>query len=130
MACASCGAETLEFPVDGGLQGLLPGEEPGAAICTRCLALEPVAEPPASVPDFQLVSTAMPADPDAALPMAILLGLLENLALHRAAIAELLTRVERAGADPLLVLDRLAHDEALEPGVDLERRRRNLEQLL
>lgn len=130
MDCPDCGAETVAFPVAEDLQPHLPGDEPGAAICTRCLALHPVADPPHEVPDFQRVSDAFPADPDAALPLAIALGLLENLALYRSEIAALLSRVEQAGADPLLVLDRLAYDETIETDLDLEGRRRHLEQLL
>jgi hypothetical protein len=130
MDCPDCGADTLAFPVAEDLRAHLPGEDPGAALCTRCLALHPVAEPPAGLPDFQRVSDAFPPDPDAALPFALALGLLENLALYRSEIADLLIRVERAGADPLLVLDRLAYDETIATDLDLEGRRRHLEQLL
>jgi hypothetical protein len=130
MDCPDCDAETLAFPVAEDLRAHLPGEDPGAALCTRCLALHPVAEPPATLPDFQRVSDAFPADPDAALPLALALGLLENLALYRSEIADLLIRVERAGADPLLVLDRLAYDETIATDLDLQGRRRHLEQLL
>jgi hypothetical protein len=62
--------------------------------------------------------------------MALVVGLLANLALYRSEISDLLERVERAGTDPLLVLDRLARDPDLEPAVDLTGRRRQLEQLL
>lgn len=130
MDCPDCGAETLAFAVPGEFREAVPGDEPGVALCTRCLALHPVAEPPDATPDFQRVSDAMPADPEAAVPMAIALGLLRNLALYRSEISALLDRVERAGSDPLLVLDRLAADERLEPDLDLAGRRRQLEQLL
>ena len=130
MDCPDCGAETLSFPVPAELREFLPGDEPGAAICTRCLALHPVPDPPADQPDFQSVSTAFPGSTDAAVPMALLVGLLENLALYRAEISDLLARVERAGTDPLLVLDRLAYDEDVDADVDLAGRRTQLEQLL
>jgi hypothetical protein len=129
MDCPDCGGRTLPFPA-GEYADALPGEEPGAALCTRCLALHPVGDPPADPPDFQRVSDAFPADPSAALPLAVMVGLLDNLALYRAEIADLLAAVERAGTDPLLALDRLAADPDIEPTVDLAGRRRQLEQLL
>jgi hypothetical protein len=130
MDCPDCGAETIAFPVAADLRDALPGDEPGAALCTQCLALHPVTDPPAEIPDFQRVSDAFPRDPDAAVPVAILVGLLENLALYRTEIADLLARAERAGVDPLLVLDRLADDEDVRTDRDLRGRRRQLEQLL
>ena len=130
MDCPDCGAPLLPFSVPSDLQPFLPGEETAAAICRRCLALHPVEEAVSERPDFQQVSDAFPASEEAALPMALLVGLLPNLALYRAEISELLARVERAGSDPLLVLDRLAHDDAIETDLDLAGRRRQLEQLL
>ena len=130
MDCPDCGAEALAFAVPEECREAVSGDEPGVAICTRCLALHPVADPPEAAPDFQRVSEAMPADPEAALPMAIAVGLLRNLALNRSEIGDLLDQVERAGSDPMLVLDRLAADETLETDLDLRGRRRQLEQLL
>lgn len=130
MECPDCGSEAIAFGVPEDRRDALPGSEPGVAVCTRCLGLHPVADPPAEVPDFQRISDAFPSNPEAALPMAILVGLLENLALYRAEISELLADVERAGADPLLVLDRLARDPEIETDRDLAGRRRQLEQLL
>lgn len=130
MACPDCGAELLAFPVPDDVRALLPGETAGAALCPRCLGLHPESAPPDSVPDFQRVSDAFPADSTAAVPMALLVGLLDNLAMYRSEIADLLARVERAGTDPLLVLDRLADDDDIETDIDLRGRRRHLEQLL
>jgi len=139
MDCPDCGSPTVAFDA-GEHADALPGERgsegggesagAGVALCTRCLALHPVADPPADPPDFQRVSDAFPADPAAAVPLALLVGLLENLALYRAEIADLLVEVERAGTDPLLALDRLAADESIEADVDLAGRRKQLEQLL
>jgi hypothetical protein len=130
MDCPDCGADTVTLPVDDRQRDLLPGEESGVALCARCLRIHPVADPPAETPDLQTVSDAFPANPDAAVPMALLVGLLDSLALYRSEIADLLVDVERAGTDPLLVLDRLAHDPDLDPAVDLAGRRTQLEQLL
>ncbi len=129
MDCPDCGAESVGFPVAEDLREYLPGSESGAALCTRCLALHPIENPPDGRPDFQRVSDAFPSDADAALPMALALGLLGTLALYRSEISDLLSRVERAGADPLLVLDRLAADGSVATDLDLAGRRRQLEQL-
>jgi len=130
MDCQTCGAETVAFAVPTAYREYLPGEESGAALCTHCLTLQPVADPPADPPDFGRVSDAVPASREAAVPLALLVGLLENLALYRAEVEDLLAAVERAGVDPLLVLDRLDRDPGVDPVADLGRRRHQLEQLL
>lgn len=130
MDCPDCGSETLAFTVPEQYHDALPGDEPGVALCTHCLTIHPTADPPAETPDFQQVSDAFPPNREAALPMVLLVGLLPNLALYRAEISDLLSAVERAGTDPLLVLDRLAYDSALDPKADLAGRRRQLEQLI
>jgi hypothetical protein len=139
MDCSDCGSPTVAFDA-GEYADALPGggrggsETDGAgtdvALCTRCLALHPAADPPANQPDFQRVSDAFPDKPDAAVPLALLVGLLGHLALYRAETADLLAAAERAGTDPLLALDRLAADEGVEAAVDLPGRRKQLEQLL
>lgn len=130
MDCLECGSRAIAFTVPAEYRSYLPGDEPGTALCTRCLALQPVAEPPEGVPDLAAVSDALPDDERAAVPLALMLGLLSNLALYRSEIAELLVAVEQAGVDPLLALDRLADDPAVEAQADLRGRRRQLEQLL
>ncbi len=130
MDCPDCGSETVAVPVADERRALLPGEEAGISLCTHCLGMHPAPDPPAEVPDLQTVSDAFPSNPDAAVPMALVVGLLANLALYRSEISDLLVEVERAGTDPLLVLDRLARDPNLEPAVDLAGRRMQLEQLL
>jgi hypothetical protein len=129
MDCPACGAETLAFPV-GEYREYLPGDEPGAALCTRCLRLHPAEEPPPVVPDFAAVSDAFPSAPDAAVPFALLVGLLDSLAQYRSEIGALLDDVERAGTDPFLSVDRLARDPDIDPAVDLAVRRRQLEQFV
>ena len=135
MDCPDCGSPTVAFDA-GEYADVLPGggdgngDAAGVALCTHCLALHPATDPPAEPPDFQRVSDAFPATPDAAVPLALLVGLLENLALYRAETADLLDAVERAGTDPLLALDRLAADDGIDAAVDLSGRRKQLEQLL
>jgi hypothetical protein len=130
MECSECTAESVAFDVPSEFEAYLPGAEPGVALCPRCLHLDPVGEPPEGPPSFERLSDAFPTDPDAGVPMALLVGLLPNLALYRSEISALLERVEREGTDPLLVLDRLAREPDVRPDLDLSGRRRQLEQLL
>lgn len=129
MDCPHCGTEPIRFVVPAEYREFVPGEEAAVAFCPYCLSLSPSDDAP-SAPSFDAASNAFPTGPDAAVPMAILLGLLDNLALYRSEISSLLEDVERAGVDPLLVLDRLATDSEVETDLDLRGRRRQLEQLL
>lgn len=130
MDCQECGAETVAFAVPPAHREQVPGSTGAVAICTRCLSLRPVEHSPDGSPDFDRVSDAFPGDAEGAVAFALLVGLLENLALYRAEITALLEAVEAAGTDPLLALDRLAHDPGVETDLDLAGRRRQLEQLL
>ena len=130
MDCPACGAPTVAFAVPDEYRSLLRGAEPGAALCTRCLRLHPATDPPEPAPDLAAVSDAFPGNAAAAVPLALLVGLLDSLATHRAEITDLLDAVERAGTDPFLTVDRLANDPGIDAAVDLRRRRHQLEQLL
>lgn len=127
-ACAECGAPTLAFAVPEDLREFVPDGPAYAAICTNCLTLNEASDAPAD-PDFSHVSGAMP-EGEAAVPMALALGQVHSLALNRRSIEALLGRVEASGADPLLVMDRLATQGSVQARADLERRRHQLEQLL
>ena len=130
MDCPDCQTPMLQFPVGDEYREYVPEGAPGAALCPTCLVLEPDDNPPAEPPDFGTVGDAFPASPDAAVPMALGIGLLTSLALYRSEIAELFTAVEEAGADPMLVLDRLATTGSVDSQIDLQGRKRQLEQLL
>ena len=135
MTCPECGSEQVAFRVPADLREYLPEEREAVTICTHCLALDPSAEvsddsgAEVDDPDFDRISDAFPSG-DAGVAMALAVGLLDSLALYRSEISELLERVERGGADPLLVLDRLDADSGVEPHFDLDRRRTQAEQLL
>lgn len=128
MDCSECALELVAFDVPETYHGHVPGSETTVGLCPQCLAFEPV--PEADDPEFGRISDAFPTNQEAAIPMALLVGLVSNLALYRSEISELLEAVERAGTDPLLVLDRLDYDETIETDIDLAGRRTQLEQLL
>ena len=130
MSCPECGGEQLVIPVPVDLQEYLRGDAPGVAVCRDCLAMRPDEDPPAEPPDLTALDDAIPSNPDAALPVVLLVGLLDSLAVNRTEITALLERAERAGTDPLLVVDRLADSFGADAHVDLASRRRQLEQLL
>lgn len=137
MECPDCAVAVVSFTVPEPYRDAVPDSENAVGLCPRCLSLYPFSEQRDHTtdecphePDFGRIGDAFPSNPDAGVPMALLVGLLDSLALYRSEIAELLAAVERAGVDPLLVLDRLAADPDVETDIDLTGRRRQLEQLL
>ncbi|QDX40381.1 DUF6276 family protein [Salarchaeum sp. JOR-1] len=129
MACSLCRSEQLAFPVPDVAREHLPDDRPGAALCTRCLAVEPVDDPPPERPVF---SGSIPGFPDgeAGAIVACLFALVDSLALYRAEISALASEAERRGVDVLLLVDRLASTDGVEPYFDVSRRSRQLAQLL
>lgn len=130
MSCPACGGDQLAVPLGPSFREFLAGEPPGIDVCRDCLAIRPNEDPPETDPDLTTLSPALPSNHEAALSMVVLIGLLESLAINRSEITALLERAERAGTDPLLVVDRLADSVGPDAHVDLAARRRQLEQLL
>ena len=130
MPCSHCGAETRHFPVPERAREYLPDDRPAATLCTNCLHVAPVDDAPDDYPDFTQVSDALPMDGETAAVVASLLALLDRLVVHRSEAEAVAALAERRGVDVLLVLDRLATDDALDPRIDLQRRREQLEQLI
>ncbi|MFC7155844.1 DUF6276 family protein [Halomarina halobia] len=128
MTCPDCDAPLVAFAVPEDLAAHVPYDAEAVALCTRCLGLFEV-RPPVDVPDFSRVSEEFP-EGEAGVAMAVGVSLLDSLALHRARIEALFSRVEEAGYDPLLIVDRLARQGSIQPRMDLDRRRTQLEQLL
>ena len=128
MDCPNCRAPTVVFEVPSEHRPHAPEESDHAALCPECLTLV-AADGPAD-PRFERISSAFPTDADAAVPLALAIGLLDSLALNRRAIQALIPAAEAAGADPLLLLDRLHVQGGVAPDFDISRRRHQLEQLL
>ena len=130
MDCPECATAMVAFPVPADLRDVAPGQD-AAAICPRCLALveADVADAP-SDPDFSRIVESFP-DGEAGTIMAVAVGLLvESMVLNRETIARLLEDVSDRGADPWLVLERIAASPTVDPDADVGRARRQLEQLL
>ncbi|AGB30294.1 hypothetical protein C488_05012 [Natrinema pellirubrum DSM 15624] len=134
MDCPECDTPTLSMSVPAEYRDDVPVTAATVAVCPRCLTLEPIDDGAAAAAgndtDVSRISDAFPTDPESAVPLALAIGLCSSLATNRPAIEGLLESVERAGTDPLLVLDRLVADPSVEPAIDLERRRHQLEDLL
>lgn len=131
MQCPECDGDTLVVTVPDELHGYLPSDPDTAAVCRRCLTTTPhdgpATDDPAAV---AVLSDELPSDSETALSMALMVTFCGSLALYRAEIEELVSRIERAGVDPLSALDRLAADPDLDLAIDVERRRPQLVQLL
>lgn len=128
MNCPECDAPMVTFDVSADLRQHAPDETAHAALCPRCLTLEP--SDVGGEADFSSVSSEFPTDPGRAIPLALAYGQLGSLALNRSSIEALLVEAERAGADPLLLLDRLDVQGNVTPHFDASGRRQQLEQLL
>lgn len=130
MDCPDCGTEVVVFAVPPDLREVAPERE-AAAICPRCLAL--VGADPADVPpdpEFSRIVESFP-DGEAGAVMSIAVGLLvESLALNRRTVADLLERVQEAGVDPWLLLERIDASPTVQADADVGRARDQLEQLL
>lgn len=125
MACPACGGRTVAFDVPAALAEYAP-DDARAAVCTACLRTRPDGD---GDDDFSAVHPSFPTG-EAGAALALALGLLDSLALRRTAIDECCSYAERAGADVLLTLDRLAAAEGTHPHFDIERRRRQLADML
>lgn len=131
MQCPECDGDVLVVAVPDELRGTLPSDPDTVAVCERCLTTTPVDGPATDdVAAVAALSTELPSAPETALSVAVFVTLCGSLALHRAEIEELVSRIERAGVDPLSALDRLGADPAFDLALDVERRRTQLTQLL
>jgi hypothetical protein len=117
----------VAFEVPESLREHAPDGSTVAAVCSRCLRRLEAEEAPAD-PDFGRIGEEFPTG-EAGVAMALAVGYLDSLALHRRDIDALFDVVEREGTDPLLVLDRLSTQGSLQPAADIPRRRHQIEQL-
>jgi len=127
MDCPACGHRSIAFDVPTELREHAPGKR--AAICPRCLTLEPADDAPGDSGPPAIIDAFPEGEAGAA--MALCVGLVvDSLALNRDAIGDCIAFVSDRGADPWLVLERLTAAGSVQPDADLERARRQLQQLL
>lgn len=132
MPCPACDGDRVAFAVTPSLRPYAPDESTAATLCTTCLRVDALQ----GDTERTTLPEAVEWDPlppgEAGVATALLLGLLDSLALHRADVTALLEHAEGAGGDPFLTLDRLvamADDGRLDPHVDLARRTSQLQSL-
>lgn len=130
MTCPRCDAVTIAFSIPAALRAHLPDDRPGAALCTHCLTVTPVDDPPDDTPSFERVSDAFPANDEAAVAFACVLALLDSLVLYRDELDAVATYAETHGADVLRALERLDADDGVDAHFDVARRTRQLEQFI
>jgi hypothetical protein len=128
MSCPACGGRVVAFAVPGDLRDHAPEGGAHAALCSRCFRIHPADTGPAD-PTFAVVHESFPSG-EAGAALALALGLLDSLAVRRDGVDDCCTYAERAGADVLLTLDRLADAEGSDPHVDVDRRRHQLAEML
>jgi hypothetical protein len=128
MRCPACGGRFVAVTVPADLRDHAPESSAFVAICSRCLRTFPADEADPT-PAFGTIHESFPTG-EAGAALALALGHLDSLALRRDAIDDCCSYAERAGADVLLTLDRLAGAAALDPHFDVERRRHQLAELL
>jgi hypothetical protein len=128
MSCPACGGRTVSFSVPPVLHEHAPESSAHATLCSTCLRVHPTDER-AVDSDVGAVHPSFPSGESGA-ALALALGLLDSLAVRRAAIEDCCRFAEEAGADVLLTLDRLAAAEGVDPHFDLDRRRLQLADLL
>jgi hypothetical protein len=129
VVCRVCDAETVAFRVPADLAAHAPDDE-AAAVCTSCLRVQPASpdDVPAD-PGFDALLSQFPGGEGGA-ALALALGLLDSLALNRAAVVDCCTYAERAGVDVHLALGRLVSAGRVEPHFDLSRRHAQLRDVL
>jgi hypothetical protein len=126
MPCTRCEEPTVGTSVPESLQPYAP--DASIAICTNCLWIE-AADDTATDGGLETISEELP-EGEAGIGTVLLVDLLDSLATNRADIEALVDELETEGSDPMLALDRLAGDAGLDPHVDIDRRKTQLEQLV
>lgn len=133
MTCPDCDGDRVAFAVPSPLRPYAPDEASAATLCTTCLRVAGLdADDSDTEPSDPIEWDPLPSG-EAGVATALLLGLLDSLALRRADVTALCEHAEAAGGDPFLTLDRLTAMAAagdLDPHVDLERRTAQLQSLV
>lgn len=129
--CPECGGSVTIRSIPAGCRGILGDDPATAAVCKTCLTVTPSPGVPVELGwDPGDVSDALPSNADAFVAVALLVNLLESIALNREDILTVVDYLETHGVDALLAIDRLSIDSSLSPQVDLDRRYHQLAQII
>jgi len=125
--CERCEIErgTVSVPADLSAYA----SKPAISYCPRCLAVEPIDAVDADGPSMTAIHPRFP-DGTNGIGLLLVLGKLESLALNRQEIETLCGYLESNGLDLFLTVERLIEDPDIDPQIDLERRRTQLEEIL
>ncbi|MBC9985110.1 hypothetical protein E4P24_01810 [Haloferax sp. AS1] len=127
MSCPDCDGDLAVFAVPESLESHAPEAALTVGLCADCLRLHSTEAPPSDGASRPLAG-ALP-DGDAGAAVALLVGMLDSLALNRAGIVDCVEFAERSGTDVHLTLDRL-QQTATAPHFDVARRQRQLDAFL
>ena len=129
--CAVChSTETVNQPVPSSCRDILEDDPAVVAVCESCLGVTPVDGPIDTTWHPSETNSALPNEPSAAVGVALLVSLLDSLALNRRAIVTVVRFLEECGVDPLLQLDRITTTPTLNPHIDVPGRRDQLAQVV
>lgn len=128
--CSQCRADAVGVTIPDRIRQYAQIDSPYASVCRVCLTVDLLEDEPTGDETLTVISDAFPDDEELAAMVAVVVGLLDSLALYRRDIQAVVDELEAAGVDALLVLERLADDQSLTPSLDLDRRVHQLEQLL
>ncbi|AKU06472.1 MULTISPECIES: DUF6276 family protein [Haloferax] len=127
MSCPDCDGELAVFAVPEPLESHAPEAALTVGLCAGCLRLHPAETAPTDG-DSRPLADVLP-EGDAGASVALLVGMLDSLALNRAGIVDCVEFAERSGIDVHLTLDRLQR-EAADPHFDVARRQAQLDAFL
>ncbi|ELZ94954.1 hypothetical protein C440_07757 [Haloferax mucosum ATCC BAA-1512] len=127
MSCPDCGGEEAVFSVPEPLEEYTPEAALTLALCSDCLRVHPSDSHPTEDASRPLAGVVPLGDGGAAI--AVLVSLLDSLALNRTGIVDCVEFAERSGVDVQLTLGRLQR-EATDPHFDVAQRQAQLESFL
>ncbi len=126
--CSRCESPRFTVAVPRELAAYTPA--PAISCCQRCLTVEAADPADATAqPPFDAIHTRFPTGTEG-IGLLLLLDKLNSLALNRSEIESLVGYLESNGVDLFLTLDRLLAEPTIEPQIDLDRRRTQLDSLL
>ncbi|WP_042663444.1 DUF6276 family protein [Haloferax sp. ATB1] len=127
MSCPDCDGELAVFAVPEPLASHAPEAALTVGLCAGCLRLHPTETVPTDG-DSRPFADVLP-EGDAGAAVALLVGMLDSLALNCAGIVDCVEFAEQSGIDVHLTLDRLQR-EATNPHFDVARRQAQLDAFL